>query len=398
MPTAISKPSQRDHRVDFYRGVALVMIFINHVPGNVWERYTSRNFGLSDAAELFVFLAGFASAYAYGRPFYAGTRLIASLKAWRRAGVLYLVHCTLTLMAMGLFAWAALTFGEGEFMRRMALAPLLTKPLETLIGLPALSHQFGYVNILPMYSVLLLLVPLMLMLAGINRHLLLAVSGLAWAVVGIWRIDIPAYPYAGGWFFNPLAWQFLFAIGLYCGLTKIERGRAVPFAPWLFTAAAGYLVVCLIIVDFGIWSWQALNGVPFILHGFDKTYLTMPRLLHVLALAYVFANAAGTSPLATIQRENPFAMLGRHSLPIFAVGTMLSLVGQVIIFGTEPQFARDTVLLGGGIVGLFVLAWGLDWWQAATRGPRPQPVAAPAAQPALDPSMIASVKTRRQIS
>ena len=75
--------TSRDHRIDFWRGVALVMIFFNHVPGTLWENFTSRNFGFSDAAELFVFLAGFAAAFAYGRPFLAGNRLIASVKAFR---------------------------------------------------------------------------------------------------------------------------------------------------------------------------------------------------------------------------------------------------------------------------------------------------------------------------
>ena len=44
--------------IDFWRGLALVTIFINHVPGNTFERYTYSQYGISDAAELFVFLAG----------------------------------------------------------------------------------------------------------------------------------------------------------------------------------------------------------------------------------------------------------------------------------------------------------------------------------------------------
>ena len=46
-------PGGRDHRLDIFRGLALMMIFINHVPGNVFEHLTSRNFGFSDAAEAF---------------------------------------------------------------------------------------------------------------------------------------------------------------------------------------------------------------------------------------------------------------------------------------------------------------------------------------------------------
>jgi len=65
MTAVAATPSRRDHRVDFLRGMALAIIFINHVPGNFYEKLTPKNFGFSDAAEIFVILAGFASAYAY---------------------------------------------------------------------------------------------------------------------------------------------------------------------------------------------------------------------------------------------------------------------------------------------------------------------------------------------
>ena len=59
----------RDSRVDVMRGIALVMIFIDHVPGNLLGLVTMRNFGFANTAELFVLLAGFASMVAYGGSF-----------------------------------------------------------------------------------------------------------------------------------------------------------------------------------------------------------------------------------------------------------------------------------------------------------------------------------------
>ena len=46
---------------DVFRGLALLMIFIDHIPGNVLSLIAkiSRNFGFSDAAEIFVLLAAF---------------------------------------------------------------------------------------------------------------------------------------------------------------------------------------------------------------------------------------------------------------------------------------------------------------------------------------------------
>ena len=105
----------RDPRLDMFRGLALVMIFINHVPGTVYENFTNRNFGFSDAAEAFVFMSGMAAGLAYSGKFITanswGTYWTAIARVWARARQLYFVHLTITLLALGIFAFAALQFG-----------------------------------------------------------------------------------------------------------------------------------------------------------------------------------------------------------------------------------------------------------------------------------------------
>ncbi|MCQ0987738.1 OpgC family protein [Jiella marina] len=360
-------PMGRDHRVDFWRGVALVMIFVNHIPGNLYEHFTSRNFGFSDAAELFVFLAGFASAYAYGRLFFAGHRLVATLKSWRRAGVLVMVQFMLTTLAVGIFAWGALALGRGELMDRIALTSFITKPLETMIGFATLGHQLGYVNILPMYSAMLLFLPALLWLSRIDLRLMLGVSILTWILAYIFRIDVPAYPLPGGWFFNPFSWQLIFACGLYCGFRRIERGYSIAFRPWLVALAGAFLLFAFATLKFRLWFLWGDLSLPTLIAGFDKTYVSLPRLLHVLALVYIFANAAASSPFSRIGRDNPLAMLGRHSLPVFALGTVLSLIGQVIKYDQEPYLPLDTLVIGLGLLAQFTLARYLDWWAVAQK-------------------------------
>ncbi|MEE2950029.1 MAG: OpgC domain-containing protein [Pseudomonadota bacterium] len=356
--------TSRDHRIDFWRGVALVMIFFNHVPGTLWENFTSRNFGFSDAAELFVFLAGFAAAFAYGRPFLAGNRLIASVKAFRRAGVLYLVQMMLTMLAVGLFSWAAMVYGDGGFFQRINLESILLKPLDTMFGFAVLGHQLGYVNILPMYSALLIMVPALLWLASKSLNLMLGASIALWMAAWTFRLDLPNYPNPGGWFFNPIAWQLIFAVGLYCGLRKASGRPSVPYRPWLFWSALAFLIGSFVVTEYGLWSYITAqqSWLPGFVAAFDKTYATAPRLLHVLALAYVFANAAPTSVFASISKSNPLARLGRHSLPVFALGTMLSLICQVILWERDASFVLDTLLLGACLSLQFALAWWLEWW------------------------------------
>src|SRR3954465_855279 len=71
-PITVSPPqskSARDPRIDFLRGMALITIFVDHVPANPLNLLTMRNFGFADAAELFVILAGISSMMAYGKSF-----------------------------------------------------------------------------------------------------------------------------------------------------------------------------------------------------------------------------------------------------------------------------------------------------------------------------------------
>ena len=84
--SASPRPQARDTRIDALRAFCLITIFINHVPGNPFELFTSKNFGFSDAAEAFVLISGVSAAYAYGLKFQPGSRLLTAIRAWRRAG------------------------------------------------------------------------------------------------------------------------------------------------------------------------------------------------------------------------------------------------------------------------------------------------------------------------
>ncbi|MBB3997413.1 OpgC family protein [Aureimonas pseudogalii] len=357
----------RDHRVDFYRGIALLMIFVNHVPGITLEQFTTRNFGFSDSAELFVFLAGFASAFAYGRGFLTRSRLVFTLKAMRRAGVLYLVHITLTMLAVSLFALVTLATGDGRYMMQLGLGTFMTQPLDALAGVALLGHQLAYLNILPLYCVLLLLLPLQLAVARrFGLAAMLGASGALWLAAGLWRLNLPSHPDAGGWHFAPFAWQFVFAIGLACGLAKLGRQSLVPFRRGLYILAALYLGCAYGYMALAMQGVEQALPLPAFVRDIDKTFVSLPRLLHLLALVYVFAHAPASSPFQRIAAGNPLARLGRHALPVFATGTMLSLVCQIARLDRDNGPRMDVALIAIGIAVQFGLAAVLDWWRQAS--------------------------------
>lgn len=361
--------SRRDHRVDFLRGLALAIIFVNHVPGNFYEKLTPKNFGFSDAAEIFVILAGFASAYAYFSRFERGEIWEAVCKAWRRAGVLYMSHVVTTVAAVALLCFASLYFMRPDYLSDtivyMDIKPLMDDPMRGFIGLITLGHQLGYFNILPMYMGLLLMLPAIMVLARLSLRLLLAVSVTLWFATALFALDVPNYPMPGGWFFNPLAWQLLFVIGFVLGQRQREA-QPMPFSRLLYGLCVLYLLLAYWWVPF---DWLInFSGIdlPGTIWGFEKGYVAWPRLLHVLALGYVVMMSPLGRLMRLIPKTNSLTAMGRHSLPVFCAGSLLSMTGAVIRYEWGGGISHDTIIIVTGLAVMAVLARFLD-------GHRPAP-------------------------
>lgn len=368
-------PAGRDARIDMFRGLALLMIFINHVPGNAWENFTSRNFGFSDSAEAFVFMSGLAAGLAYSGRFITGPLWPATAKVWARARQLYFVHLSITMIALGIFAGAALWFGLYDLLGKNNLAPIFSRPLESMIGLPLLTHQLGYLNILPLYMSLLLVTPLVILCGLRWPGRTLIGSIIVWVLAGQFRLNFPNFPNSGGWFFNPLSWQLLFVIGLLSGMAMKQGKRFVPRSPWLFGICAFFVVFVIAwlkikpLGDAGLKTlgWFSGLGLPFYITWFDKTFLALPRLLHALALFYVLASLAGVRQLAESKWLAPLRLMGRQGLAVFAVGTVMSLFLQAVKDGIAADFWLDTLLLGTGVLLLVGLAYVLTRTQEMHR-------------------------------
>jgi hypothetical protein len=379
--TTAQAPSRRDHRVDFLRGLALAIIFINHVPGNLYEKLTPKNFGFSDAAEVFVILAGFASAYAYFSRFERGEVWDATVKAWRRAGVLYVSHVVTSVVAIALFCFATLYFMHPGYLDDtivfMDIKPLMDDPVRGFIGLVSLGHQLGYFNILPMYMALLVMLPAMMILARLSLSLLLAVSVTLWLLTGLFAFDLPNYPMPGGWFFNPFAWQLLFVIGFVLGQRQREE-KPMPFSRVLYGLCVLYLVLAYWWVPF---DWLInFSGIklPATVWSLDKGFVAWPRLLHVLALGYVVM----MSPIGRLMHKIPkthfLTAMGRHSLPVFCVGSLLSMTGAIVRHEWGGSFVHDSIIITTGLLLMGLLALALDGRKPAPPKPlrEPQPATA----------------------
>ena len=210
--------AKRVGSIDFWRGGVLIAILVDHIPGNLLEFFTPRNFGLSDSSEAFVFLSGISVGMVYlPRARRHGLAAVAR-GCLQRALKLYGVHIALTAAALAIFACAFWVSGVEDLIEAHGRSFVFDSPLTGVTGLAVLTHQLGYFNILPLYVVLMLWAPLALALAMRSCVFALASSVAIYAASRGFGLHLPNWPEPGGWFFNPFAWQLAFTIGLVCAV------------------------------------------------------------------------------------------------------------------------------------------------------------------------------------
>lgn len=363
----LPEPSRkRDLRIDFLRGIALVMIFINHIPGTIWENFTSRNFGFSDAAEGFVLMSGIATGLAYGMAFLREqVPLAQKLRPCRRAMVLWAVHVAVVMAILAMFLLSVQHPAVAEMAEQRNILPAAEAPLSYLLPLALLGHQFAYADILPMYIALMLVAPVILVLAVRWPRAVMAGSLALWFLTGLFQIKVPTWPGPNGWYFNPLAWQVLFVAGVLLGLALREGRRWLPLRAWALWLAAAYLMVAVIwvqvpvVADYGghgLWLLHEYLWFPQVFTSFDKSFLCLPRLLHILALAYVLSALPALVRVAESPAAAPFVLLGRNALPVFAVSSVLAYAAQLVKAVTPQSFVLDTAMILVGLMVLYAVA------------------------------------------
>lgn len=346
----VTHPPRRVDGIDFWRGVVLCTIFINHIPGNLFECVTQKNFGFSDSAEAFVFLSGVSLALAYASRFTPGQRgkVIGSMA--RRAVRLYSIHIVLTLTAIGIFSIGAMAMASDALLSVHGRDLFVDDPRAALIGLFSLGHQLGYFNILPLYILLLAAVPLLLWIGKLSPGLMLAASFAIYLAARAFEWNIPTWPMKGTWFFDPFAWQLMMTIGLCAGLTL--RNTRLPRSPWLIGLAAVVVVFSAFSVNNGFSLEPGLQDWTGTWADLNKTVLGFGRIVHFLALSYLISLVDLPHRIRGRAAFGVFCSLGRHSLAVFAVLSVLAAIGQVLVEAFGHSALLDAAIIGGGLAAL----------------------------------------------
>ena len=354
---------RRDERIDFLRGVALIFIFVDHVPESLLSLLTLRSYAFADAAELFFFLSGFVAAMVYGRTAETRGAFAATWQIWRRAWVLYIAQILLFVFLVAEVSLAVAGTGHAYYHDHFRLGAFLAHPDRAIVHALLLRYQPAYLDILPVYVLFLLAFPVVLLGLARNFWLVLVPSAALYIAVQVWALTLPTFPNGEGWFFNPLAWQFLFVLGAGLGHPRLKGRWTFLDNRWLLRGATIFagLAAAVQMPEALRMIWPHIPSLtPFAL-PLDKGVLGPLRIASFLALAllarrYVPAGAilARRAPARAIIR------CGQHSLHTFCLGVLLSAAGGIIAEETGHSFLVQFCVSLAGIAMLLAFADYLD--------------------------------------
>lgn len=353
----------RDPRLDFFRGVGMFIILIAHITDNPWTLWIPARFGFSDATEMFVFCSGMASAIAFGAVFSKAGWLMGTLRIAHRCWQVYWAH--IGVFITGLLSMVLLNrsgWFEKDYVGALNLYPFLNETASNLIGLMTLTYVPNYFDILPMYLVILGLIPVVMALAKIDVRLPMLASLALWLYANVFGLNIPAeWWFAAGstrtWFFDPFGWQLVFFTGFAFMAGWLP---APPVRGWLIGLALAVVIVSIPfawykIIDASqfVRDWR---GDWFVL--FDKTPFGLLRYVHFLALAYLAWIAVGPKGSRLSQGDlwvrfvGLVSRVGQQSLAVFMTSMVIArLLGVLLdVYGRGPLVVLAVNLLGFAII------------------------------------------------
>lgn len=354
---------QHDSRLYLALGIANWSVFVDHIPHNVVNLLTLRNFGFSGAADLFVFVVGYGVAIIHGRMALERGYLVAATRIFRRVWRLYAAYVVLFVIYIDFIAYVASQSRAPEIIHEYNISGILEHPLRILIR--GLVLQEEPLNL----DLLQLMIPLMawfpFALWGLLRrpNVTLAAS-VALYLAARWfgwnfRISLDQE-----WTFNPLCWQMLMVLGGWFAVTGAP-GRALRDLPWLRILAGSYLVFALAVTllrrspDLFVYLPELLLTT---IAPADKEDLAPHRVVHFLALAFLATHLVPADhPSLQLKPLQAVVRCGEEWLAVFCIGVFLSFAGHLILITGPNLVVMQIAVSMIGFAAMTAVAYYVAW-------------------------------------
>jgi hypothetical protein len=374
---AILPAKGRDLRLDLFRGIANWAIFLDHIPDNVVNWITTRNYGFSDAADLFVFISGYTASFVYSRMMIDRGFIVGATRLTKRVWQLYVAHVILFVIYIVSIGYVAQRYSDPDIINEFNVAGLVDSAVETLRQGLLLKFKPVNLDVLPLYIVLMGFFPPVLWMMLRRPGLTMLASIALWLAARQFGWNLPAYP-AGTWYFNPYCWQVLFVFGSWCALGGAARSRWIIDAPVTLYFCIAYLILGLVMTmagkfpDFGAlfphWLYDTFNPN-------DKTNLAPYRFLHfVVIVIMVIKFIPKDWPALEWRALDPLIVCGQQSLAVFCVGVFLSFVGHFELMMSSGSLFAQIFVSVTGIAIMTIVAYYISWSKRQDK-PLPKPAA-----------------------
>jgi hypothetical protein len=285
---------------------------------------------------------------------------------------LYAAQIMITMIAIALLAGAAILRDNPLLLEWHNASAVFQDPVHAHIGLVLLTHHLGYFDILPLYVALMLMAIVIVVIDRAIPNWLLPLSFALYITVLVTQFNLPSWPVQGQWFFNPLAWQLIFVLGFVLakpeGIGEFVQRNIVTIR-WI---GVPIVIFFFLVVWFDWWHDPTKVPQPRLFFLLSKTYLTPIRLIQFLALVAVFSVAFPYIKRAVPPIVSFCSLLGRNSLYVFCMGSLLSLTAQIIRSIYRGDLVVDTALVVAGIAIMAFTAWLPEWRESIRQRSRAQ--------------------------
>ncbi|MEM5438079.1 OpgC domain-containing protein [Paraburkholderia diazotrophica] len=352
----------RSIEVDFFRGIVLIVIVLDHIPGGVLQHLMLHAYALCDSAEVFVCLGGYASAAAYGAVLAKKGQKSAQNRFYKRCWEIYrayLLTALLTLLSGAILQFLHLNRPMVDLTDWSAFS---SAPIREAVNIATFRRQPYLSSVLPMYALFAITVPFIVPLARKSAASALTLSLATWALA-IPLAKFFAIDDVGNWSFNPFAWQLMFVIGILCRVQPVsDRFQLSKTGRWLTVIAIAAVLAFAIVKLFVL-----TQPLP----GHLKQNLSIERVINFLVIAWVAAVLVRTGHIATLARKMPAVIkVGRTGLVCFVGGTLISLVVDTATPRNIHGLSHGLAALAGDLVAIIaVLLLARIWneWMGPTQ-------------------------------
>jgi hypothetical protein len=356
--------NDHDIRLNLFLGIANWSIFLDHIPNNVVNWITARNYGFSGAADLFIFISGYTASTVYTKIMLERGSMVGATRIFKRVWQLYAAYIVLFTTYIVSIGYVAGQYSAPDLINEFNVGGLIDHPIRILAHALFLQSKALNLDVLQLYTILMLFFPPVLWTMVRKPGLTMAASVALYFGAREFGWNLSSYP-EGDWYFNPFCWQLLFVFGAWAALH-----RAQDTHPFLKSAIALDLAIAYLIFAFVM---TMAGRFPAFGHLFpaslfdtfnpnDKENLAPYRVLHFAVAVFVVTRFVSKDwqglkwPIF-----DPLVKCGEQSLPVFCAAVFLSFIGHFTLMISSGSVMTQILVSATGIAIMTLVAYYISW-------------------------------------